>query len=154
MRKNSDLKSSYAARLSLQLNKQWVVPHSLVSSRWCIFTSLPVGERLVGNCSYFLPPLRLLLLWMCTSCVWRLSWIKCCVWMTVRCSSRWSAREQRERNPDVCNPIESPLNHFAVEISGFSPAWGLFDTASDKTKQTHKARQDPTGFKVGCRVWT
>lgn len=85
MCKNSDLKSSCAARLSLQLNEQWVVQPSLVSSWWCIFTSLPVGEWLVGHfCYYFLPPLCLLLLWKCTSCVRSLSWIKRCVWMTVR----------------------------------------------------------------------
>lgn len=86
-----------------------------------------LGERLVGHCCYyFLPPLRLLLLWMCTSCVWSLSWIKCCVWMTVRCSSRWSTTEQKERNPDVCNSLShrwtiSPLRFRAsLQHEGFS----------------------------------
>lgn len=148
MCKNSDLKSSYAARLSLQLNKQWVefsVVHSYISTCW-----RATGWQLLLFFATvaLVAPVNVYKLCSESSMNQMLCLDDCQVFLPLK-----HERTKREE-PRCLQPIESPLNHFALEISGFSPAWGLFDTASDKTKQTHKARQDLTGFKVGCRVWT
>lgn len=150
MCKNSDLKSRCAARSSvlLKINELW-----WVSSRWCIFTSLPVGKRLVGNCCYnfffFVATVAL----VATVNVYKLCFMNqmlclddCQVFLP------WKHERTKREEPRCLQLIESPLNHFALEISASLQHEGFSTQAQTKQNKPIKRGRTrrPSKLAVEC----